>query len=218
MLKALLFDIDGTLVDTFDAILTSMNIAMEEVGAEPLRREELRPLIGRTVASQLAILRGMSGRVVDTVHEAYYRHFADLVRTGARLYPGVREALEVLRGYTMGTITTRRSSVAQLMLQVCQIDKFFTTIVGGDEVTRPKPHPDLVQRSCDSLGVSPREAVAVGDSPVDILAAMAAGARTVAVLYGYGDRGEIEGARPEETIDDIRDLPAAVERLVGRAR
>lgn len=218
MLRALLFDIDGTLIDTFEAIHTSMNLAMEEVGVGPLRRDELRPLIGTTVASQLAALRGMSGPVVETIHEAYYRNFADLVRDGVKLYPGVRETLDVLRGYAIGTITTRRSRVARMMLRVGQIEGYFSTIVGGDEVSRPKPHPDLVQHSCDSLGVSPREAVAIGDSPVDTLAGRAAGTRTVAILYGYGDRSEIEEARPEEVINDFMELPAAIERLEGRVR
>ncbi len=218
MLKALLFDIDGTLVDTLDAIHKSMNLAMEEVGAKPLRREELRPLIGTTVASQLAALRGMSGQIVETVHEAYYRHFADIVRDGVRLYPGVRETLEVLRGYAMGTITTRRSRVARMMLRVGHIERYFSTVVGGDEVSRPKPYPDLVKLSCDSLGVPPREAVAVGDSPVDILAGKGAGTQTVAVLYGYGERDEIEEAEPEETIGDFMELPAAIRRLEGRVR
>ncbi len=213
MLRALLFDIDGTLMDTFDAILESMNVALQEVGMDSLTREELRPLIGRTVASQMDILRGVTGAVVDSIHETYYRAFAERVRSGVRLYPGVRETLEALTDYSIGTITTRRRTVAQLMLRVGRIDGHFTAIVGGDEVSRPKPYPDLVQRACAALNVSPHEAVAVGDSPVDILAGRSAGTLTVAVMYGYGAKEELIDSAPDATIADFRELPKALKGL-----
>ncbi len=213
MLRALLFDIDGTLIDSFDAILAAMNVAMEEVGADPLAAEELRPLIGTTVGSQLATLRGMSGSVVETIHDGYYREFADLVREGVTLYPGVKETLENLERYSLGTITTRRKHVASLMLQAGQIAEYFTTVVGGDEVSRPKPHPDLVLKSCESLGVSPREAAAVGDSPVDMLAGRAAGTRTIAVLYGYGNRREIGEVGPDGAVEAFDEIPATLKRI-----
>ncbi len=194
-----------------------MNMAMEEVGTEPLRPDELRPLIGRTVASQLATLRGMSGPVVDIIHETYYQNFTDLVREGVTLYPGVRETLKALQGYAIGTMTTRRGHVARLMLQVGQIEAYFTTVVGGDEVALPKPHPDLVKRSCESLGVFPPQAVAVGDSPVDIIAGRAAGTHCVAAVYGYGSRAEIDKSGPDEVITDFSELPQALDRLGARA-
>ncbi len=213
MPKALLFDIDGTLIDTFDYILEAMNLAMMDASMAPLERDELMPLIGRDVASQMAILRRVSGRVVDDIHEAYYRHFMEFVRRGVRLYPGVRATLEGLPGYLIGTITTRRRFVARQMLVIGRIEKHFTAIVGGDEVERPKPHPDLIHRACEALHVAPSEAVAIGDSPVDILAGRAAGALTVAAMYGYGRKEELVKSKPDETVKAFSELPEALARL-----
>ncbi len=213
MPHALLFDIDGTLIETFDTILVAMNAALEEAGMGPLGAEELRPLIGRDIASQMAALRGTSGPLVDTIRDTYYENFVARMADTVTLYPGVAETLEALCGLPMSTITTRRRRVARQMLQVVGIADHFTTIVGGDEVSEPKPHPELVHRACASLDLHPRKAVAVGDSPVDILAGRAAGTRTVAAAYGYGDAEELAEAGPDATLRRFADLPEALARL-----
>ncbi len=213
MIKALLFDIDGTLMDTSDAIIAAMNVAMEEDHEDPLKWNELKPLIGRDIASQMAALRGIYGASVESIRETYYRTFVKLLKEGVRLYPGVKETLEMLHGYSVGTITTRRRKVAHLMLGLGRIDRHFTAIVGGDEVSRPKPHPDLVQRACKALRVTPSESVAIGDSPVDILAGRAAGAITVAAMYGYGKEKELIGSAPDKTIANFSELPEVLEDI-----
>ena len=210
---ALLFDIDGTLVETLNLIIAAMNGALAESGAAPLVAEDLRPLIGMPVPRQLKILRGMEGPIVDEITDGYYRRFGTLVEEGVRLYPGVADtlaALAALDGRRIGTMTTRRRGNARRMLEVGGIARHFTAIVGGDEVPRPKPNPDLPRFAARAIGADPGQCVVVGDAPVDMLAGRAAGMRTVAVTYGYGDPAELRAATPDATIDAFGDLPAVL--------
>ena len=214
---ALLLDIDGTLMDTFDAILEAMNLAIAPSGIRPLRAAELRPLIGIPVQRQMKMLRGTEGPAAAEITERYYREFHRLVDRGVRLYPGVRETLEFLQNRAIATMSTRRRDEARHMLGVAGIDRFFRAIVGGDEVVRPKPDPALPLHGARALGVPPSQAVVVGDAPVDIQAGRAAGSWTVAAAYGYGDPRDLRKARPHASIDAFSELPAALADLEARA-
>ena len=215
---ALLLDIDGTLLDTFDAILEAMNVAVAEVHVTPLRAEELRPLIGMPVERQMKMLRDMEGPVVDTITNRYYEVFHGLVDRGLRPYPGVPQTLASLAGRPITTMSTRRREEARHMLQVAGLEPHFTVIVGGDEVSRPKPYPDLPRHAARALGVPAGRSVVVGDSPVDILAGRSAGAWTVAAMYGYGTPASMREAKPHATIASFPELPAVLDDLEPRQR
>lgn len=214
---ALLLDIDGTLMDTFDAILEAMNLALKDLDVRPLRADELRPLIGMPVERQMRVLRDMEGPTVDRITDRYYEEFHRLVDRGLRLYPGVAETLEALAGRPITTMSTRRRDEARHMLAVAGIERFFTEVVGGDEVSRPKPYPDLPRRAAAAVGVPANRAVVVGDSPVDILAGRAAGAWTVAAAYGYGTPASLQEAKPHATIPRFPALPAVLQDLEARS-
>jgi len=210
---ALLLDIDGTLVDTFDLILEAMNVAIAEAGVEPLRAGDLRPLIGMPVEVQMKILRDMVGPDVQRIADRYYEVFHGFVDRGLRLYPGVKETLERLKDRPIATMSTRRREEARHMLRVAGIDGYFRAIVGGDEVARPKPSPDLPLHAAKALRVPPPRAAVVGDSPVDIQAGRAAGMRAIAATYGYGDLRALREAKPDAEIARFPDLPAALVAL-----
>lgn len=216
MALALLFDLDGTLMDTLAAIVESMNGAFAEFGVKPLTAEEIRPMIGMPVARQMDQLRGMQGPVVDQITDRYYEFFMQHVEKGLPLFPGVKETIPTL-GRPMSTMTTRRLTGARRMLEVAGIAPHFQAIVGGDEVSRPKPFPDLPLYSARALGVPPEQCVVVGDAPVDILAGRTARMWTIAALYGYGNPSAIREAKPHAEIRRFSDLPAAVADLESRA-
>ncbi len=216
MRLALLFDIDGTLMDTLDAIVASMNAALDEFGLAPLTKEEIRPLIGMPVQRQMDILRGMSGPQVDGITDRYYAHFMEHVDRGLPLYPGVKETIPELAERAISTMTTRRRDGARRMLEVAGIAPYFRAIVGGDEVSRPKPFPDLPQFSAKALGVSPESCAIVGDAPVDILAGRAARAWTVAVTYGYGSLSALREAKPHVMINAFSELPRVLGEIESR--
>ena len=218
MSLALLFDLDGTLVQTLDAIVHAMNAAMVEIGdSRAFTKEELRPFIGRPVQHQLEVLRGIQGGTADGFADRYYAHFMEIMEQGIRLYPGVQDTFPRLSGRRVGTMTTRRKNEARRMLELAGLLSHFTAVVGGDEVERPKPAPDLPRHSAQVLGVRPEDCVVVGDSPVDVLAGRGARAWTVAATYGYGDPRALAEAKPHAEIARFGDLPGVLEDLETRA-
>lgn len=218
MRLSLLFDLDGTLMDTFDLILPAMNQTMEEFGVKPFTAEELRPMIGMPVQRQLEQLRGITGPVADRITDRYYEQFSAFVEQGVRLFPGAAETLPRLaEGRAIGTMTTRRRVEAQHMLRVTGIESYFRAVVGGDDAARPKPYPDLPRLAAGSIGARPEHCIVVGDSPVDILAGRAARAWTVAAMYGYGRPEAIREAKPHAEIRRFPDLEPVVAELEARA-
>ena len=210
---AVLLDLDGTLFDSFDAILHAMNAALAEEDEPPLRAEELRPLIGMAVRRQMALLRGWEAPPVRRLAQRYYEHFDVRVAEGIPLYPGVGDTLKALANRPLGTITTRRTAMAHRMLHGAGLGGFFRAIVGGDAVSRPKPAPDLIYHAAEAIGRTAAECVAVGDSPVDLQAGRAAGARTVAALYGYGGVEALRGVDPDREITRFSELPAVLAEM-----
>lgn len=214
MALAVLFDLDGTLMDTLASIVEAMNEAAAEFHLVPeFRADELRPTIGKPVPRQLEELRGITGPVTDAFTDRYYAHFTRLVERGVRVYPGVAATFPRLANRQIGTMSTRRRFQVRRMLQVVRLESYFQAIVGGDDAARPKPNPDLPLLAARVLGVSADQCAVVGDSPVDILAGHAAGMKAVAALYGYGDPERVAEARPEATIRKFSELPVALERL-----
>lgn len=217
MVLALLLDLDGTLMDTLEVIVASMNSAAEEFDVESFRVEELRPMIGTPVQRQLDELRGITGPRADAFADGYYEHFTRHVGTGLRLFPGVRETFPRLAERAICTMSTRRREEARHMLQVTGLDPYFRAIVGGDDVSRPKPNPDLPLLAAKALHAVPSECVVVGDSPVDILAGRAARCWTIAAAYGYGNPAALHEAKPHATVARFEELPRVLEELDGLA-
>ena len=217
MALALLFDIDGTLLDTLQPIVTSMNAACDELGVRPhFTAAELKPWIGTPVQHQLDKLRNIRGSVADHYADRYYAHFTRLVDEGVDPFPGVLATFRSLRGRAITTMSTRRRTEAVHMLRVAGLEAYFTTIAGGDDVLRPKPNPDLPLHAAASLAMPPRHCVVVGDAAVDILAGREAGMRTVAATYGYGDRTSLTKARPDATIQGFDELPLVLSEIEAR--
>ena len=102
------------------------------------------------------------------------------------------------------------------MLRLTSLERYFTVVVGGDQVGRPKPNPDLPLFAAKALQMKPVNCVAVGDNPVDLLAGRAAGMATVAALYGYGDPNAVRAAAPDASMTRFSELPTILEQLDRR--
>ena len=224
--RAVLFDLDGTLLDTAADITRALNLALAEQQSAPFGVERVRELIGRgaPVLIQRVIAR-LSPRPwpVDPVLllQRFYFHY-DRMHEGqefqARAYPGVEEGLAQLhaRGLRVGVVTNKARYAAAALLVHLNLSAWVDVIVGGDTAEHRKPHPQPLLHACTELGVAPAEALMVGDSTTDVLAARAAGMRIVCVPYGYNEGVDPRTLECDAFIDSVAELPGILAGVSAR--
>jgi phosphoglycolate phosphatase len=189
---AVIFDLDGTLVDSAGEIHEALARAFRERRLEPLARAEVERLIGRGVPS--LVERALAMRAVDTANidpmvRSFEAHYARIVGTGAMLFPGAVEGLRVLRDARrkLAVVTNKPRAFTQQLLASLGILEFFTAIVAGDDGVTRKPAGDMLVAACARMGSEPRETLMLGDSETDVRAARAAGCPVWCVPYGYNE-------------------------------
>jgi len=208
--ELVVFDLDGTLVDSRDDIAASLNAALEAVGA-PLRSDaELHPQIGRpldTIFEELLPAR-LRDRVEDAC-EIYRGHYFDNCSRRSSLYPGVLECLDGLAGVPLAIATTKQTFQAVRVAEAMGLAPRFDLIRGTDGIPH-KPDPAVLHQVLEILAKPAAGSWMVGDTVLDLRAGRAAGMRTCAVTYGIGDPGELAAERPDLLLDTLADLPAAI--------
>ncbi len=184
-LRGVLFDLDGTLLDTHEAILTSMRHATREVLGAALPDDVLMRKVGQPLEAQMVDFTDdveKQKELLDVYRAYNHRVHDELVRA----FPGTREMLEALRGAGMrlGVVTSKRHWLAAHGLELFGLDGFFSVLIGSDDFPEHKPAPGPVLHGCQQLGVDPENCLYVGDSPFDIQAGSGAGCPTAAALWG----------------------------------
>lgn len=208
---AVLWDMDGTLVDT-EVYWMSAETALVERFGGTWTHEQALTLVGKGLESSAAILQdaGVRMSIPEIVQHLTEQVMIQLVERGNPLRPGAAELLRALRaaGVRTALVTMSLRSMADLVVSGLDPDSF-DVIVAGDEVTRPKPHPDPYLRACAALGIDPANAVAIEDSPTGVGSAVAAGIPTIGVplmvsLVGTG--ATIWPTLEGRTLQDIADF------------
>lgn len=210
---ALLFDLDGTLVDSVGLILASMHAAFEgRAGRTPSEAEWIAGM-GTPLRTQLREF--VEPRDMEAVVDRYRAHQLANHDRMTRAFDGAVEALSRLkaRGHPMGIVTSKFRESAERTLRHVGLDRYVDVVVGADTVTQAKPDPEPVLHALERLGRRPAEALFLGDSPHDVAAGNAAGAITVAALWGACTRSHLEPAGPRHWLQAIGDLPPLVERI-----
>lgn len=190
--RAVLLDLDGTLLDTAPDIATATNAMLARLGRRGLSETRIVEFIGQGIASLVRrVLAETGGAGPEAGFEdglahfeaAYFEHVADR----SRPYPGVIEGLERLRraGVPLGCVTNKASRFTRPLLSATGLEGYFGAVVSGDEVARKKPEPDALLAAAAALGVAARETWLIGDSANDVKAARAAGCPVAVVPYGY---------------------------------
>jgi pyrophosphatase PpaX len=216
-LRAVLFDLDGTLIDSIALIVDAMHHAFE--GFDGITPDDANWMagIGTPLSKQLA-LYARSGDELQTLRDRYRSYQAIHHDTRVREFPGTTEILAMLqaRGLAMALVTSKVDALAQRGLELTGLARFIPAVVGADSVTRHKPGPEPVLLALERLGVMADEAAFVGDSPHDIASGNAAGVTTIGALWGPFTREQIAVANPAYFIADIRELPAVLELIERR--
>ena len=209
----MLFDLDGTLVDTIPFILAAVRYAFEGYARCPTDAEWIAG-IGTPLRTQLASF-ARRPEDVQALFDRYRGYWIEHHDRETRCFPGALEAVEALSraGHPIGIVTAKIEQGAYRTLRHTGLVGFVRAVVGADSCANAKPHPEPVLLALARLGYPPSEAVLVGDSPHDIAAAKAAGAIAVAALWGACGRDALAAAAPDHFLASVADVPALVRSL-----
>jgi phosphoglycolate phosphatase len=223
-LGLIIFDLDGTLVDSSIDITNALNHAIAPFGLNPITREDTIKLIGEGITRLIEKLLASSGGhsadladdretpklkeyIINRFIEYYTVHLVDHTRP----YKGVRETLASLDRFHKAVISNKKTALSHMVLERLGLSPFFEVILGSDAVPEKKPSPMPVLKVLSELNIEPVHAMIVGDSNFDIDAGKAAGVITVAVTYGYRPREVI--AHADHMIHSITELVPLVEKI-----
>jgi phosphoglycolate phosphatase len=207
--RALVFDLDGTLIDSKLDLALSIDATLKHMGRPSLPHELIYSYVGNGAA--VLVRRALGDTVTDAEAEqghrfflAYYReHMLDNTVT----YPGVRQALAALGHHPMAVLTNKPVRFSEKILEGLGIARYFRCVYGGNSFETKKPDPEGINTILRAFAIEPRQAMLVGDSDVDVRTARNAGTWACGVTYGLG----LEGLRaypPDLMLDNLAELPA----------
>lgn len=219
--EALIFDLDGTLIDSAPDVCAATNRVLAASGRRAITLAEAKNLIGqggRVLMEKALALTGSPGTPdeVERALEGFLNAYAGRPAEHTTVYPGAREALASLRadGYRLGVCTNKPGRTTAAVMRALALDRFFAVVSCGDEVPYKKPDGRHVLRVVEALDATRETAAMIGDSENDINAARDAGVRSVAVTFGYAHVPHAElGA--DALIDGFDDLREALRKIAG---
>ncbi len=201
---AVLFDIDGTLLNTFDFIYGAFEHAFEVHAIDALSRRDISQLMGGPLEE---VYGTMAPKHDPAALAETHRNFQTNNLHLASLFPATLEVLEELknRKLKIGAITTRSLRTSIRSLETTGIAHFFDVVISAEDVVRHKPDPEPILKGLAAMGISTADAVMVGDTAADILAGKNSGTRTVAALYGFGGESLLD-LKPDYAIRDLKEF------------
>jgi pyrophosphatase PpaX len=204
-LTTLLFDLDGTLIDTNELIIKSFLHTLEQYFPGEYQRESVLPFLGPTLDDTFSKLNPEKVDEMCHVYRTFNKATHDSLVTE---FPGVPETMKTLKeaGFKMGIVTSKMSDVALMGMDLTKITPYFDTIVANEHIKKPKPDPEAIYKALDALGSSPEEAIMVGDNGSDILAGKNAGTLTVGVSWSIKGREFVSSFEPDYMLDKITDI------------
>jgi len=210
---ALLFDLDGTVLDTKDLILASYHYACEKVLGYLLPDEPLLDLIGVPLPDQMRLL--IDPEHVDAMITAYREHNANHHDEYIGYFPGTAEAIDCFAaaGWPMAIVTSKRNASARQGLDIFGLTEKFLFLIGSDDSEKHKPDPEPLLLAAKRLGLDPADCVYIGDSPYDMQAAVAAGMLPIGAEWGFFTRERLLQAGAFTVVEKISDLPEALKSL-----
>ena len=231
--EAIIFDLDGTLVDTLDDFVAALNGMFGDLaapGAQPARVD--RRLVGRWVGKGAEHLvdcalnhsktlaghedyASYSGAMAAQAQDSYQRHYEHINGRYARVFPGVHDGLRALRerGLPLACLTNKPTAHARALLQDKGLEGFFGPVFGGDAFERKKPDPLPLLKTCEALGSAPARTLMVGDSSNDARAARGAGCLVLLVTYGYNHGEPVRAVDADGFLDSLAGLDRVVAGL-----
>jgi phosphoglycolate phosphatase len=213
--SGVVFDLDGTLVDSRRDIAEAANHALDKNGFDKLPHDELESYVGDgapLLMSRAARLDAKDEKVRVLVAD-FLDYYAEHPIDHTGLMPGALQALQELQAYALGVCTNKPRRTSLAVIQGLRLEARFSGVVAGDDLPQRKPDPAPVVETARRMGVPVSEVIMVGDGPQDVLSGRAAGAYTVGVRGGIQAFERLAAAEPHALIDTLAELPALVSRL-----
>lgn len=214
--KAILFDLDGTLIDSAPDLALAINHMLTSIGREEIAPDIIRSWVGN--GASVLVQRGLSGKteidadldpaLLEKALDIFLTFYANNLCVATAAYPHVRATLKILKakGFRLAIVTNKPFDFIQPILDGLELNDIFEFLLGGDSLAKRKPDPLPLHHTCEKMGVSVAECVMVGDSKNDILAANAANMQSIGLTYGYNYGEDINEHGPDVSFDDFADM------------
>ncbi|NWF55396.1 MAG: HAD-IA family hydrolase [Syntrophaceae bacterium] len=204
--RGVVFDLDGTLIDSYQAIYLGFHYVYTTIGLPPLSYEEVERAVGLGLGHTFRELLGEE-RVPQAL-ALFRKRYEEVFRTHTRLLPDAREVLQGLQGRAiqLAVATNKLGRFSRAIFEHFGMEKMFAVIVGDGDVSRNKPDPEMLYLAMDKMGVGKEETIFVGDSVIDIQTGKNAGIRVFAVPTGNTRRDDLVKAQPTVLMSRLLDL------------
>ncbi len=206
-ISLIVYDFDGTLVDTLLDIADAVNLSLKTLGLRTLTRETIRRYVGKGVERLMAqSIDGTGYADLPSAVKQFRKHYSENLMNHTRFYPSGREILHHFRDKKQAICSNKPEDFVRRILESLDSLEFFDAILGGDSLNSRKPDPEGLLHLLERFQCSPEQVVLVGDSPVDIETGKRAGVYTCVVSFGFGDPKEIASADADCSIDHLSQL------------
>ncbi len=212
----IVFDLDGTLIETAPDLVAALNIVLDRNGIAPVAYDTARNYVG--AGARVMLARGIEARghpveqdALDGMFNDFIAYYAEHVADHSRPFPGLVDALDALdaSGYRLAVCTNKLEHLSVMLLKALNLLNRFKVVCGQDTFGMMKPDPEVLRRTIVAAGGDPRRAIMIGDSETDILTAKAARIPVIAVDFGYSER-PVSDYGPDRVIGHFAQLPDAI--------
>ena len=188
----ILFDLDGTLIDSTEAILEGFRVAFETFNTPVPHEDKIKNEIGHTLENMFLTL-GVDEQYIDAHVHAYKMHYQVISCQKTTLLEGAREAIVEASGFAnLGIVTTKTGKYSTILLEHMDLMKYFDVLIGREDVEHPKPHAEPILRALESFECDKKSVWMIGDTPMDIISANSANINAIAVTSGYASYQELK--------------------------
>jgi len=205
-IRGAIFDLDGTLVDSYQAIYLGFHHVYTQMSLSPMPYEQVKRVVGLGLNHTFRELLGEE-RVPRALF-LFRKKYEEVFRENTRLLPDAREVLETLhdRGIRLAVATNKLGRFSRQIFEHFAMENLFTVILGDGDVPQNKPNPEMLRLAMEKMGMEKEQTIFVGDSVIDIQTGKNAGVRVFAVPTGNTDRRDLENARPTVMLERLLDL------------
>lgn len=206
LIRGIVFDFDGTLIDSYEAITESLNHVRSSFALPPLPLEEVKGMVGHGL--EHLIDKAIGPQRIEEGVKLFRQSYATICERKTSILPQVKETLDQLdrRGYQMAIASNKPSYFARDILRALEMEHLFAEVLGPNDVERPKPDPEMLEIIMMRVGLAPDEVVYIGDMLIDIEVARRAGVAVFAIPTGSASREALIAGRPDRVLHRFADL------------